>query len=113
MADEQAGVDEGAQRVFDALDDLMAIEDEGARARAISAVLREQQKLIKALSGIRRDYVLKRRAAKVSVRSLAAELHVSASTIQDIERGYSGSGKTRPRKEKDDGEGSGGAGSGA
>ncbi|MEV6738648.1 hypothetical protein AB0N14_17635 [Streptomyces sp. NPDC051104] len=108
MADEQAGVDEEAQRVFDALDDLMAMEDEGARARAISAVLRRQQDLIKRLSGVRRDYVLKQRAAKVSVRKLAAELEVSPSTIQDIERGYSGSGKTRPRKEKDDATGSGG-----
>ncbi|MFE7928342.1 hypothetical protein ACFU6S_06310 [Streptomyces sp. NPDC057456] len=27
---------------------------------------------------------------------------MSPSTIQDIERGYSGSGKTRPRKARDD-----------
>ncbi|MGO4756440.1 helix-turn-helix domain-containing protein [Streptomyces sp. 2MCAF27] len=98
MAEEQAGSEEEAQRVFDALDALEAMEDEGARARAISAVLREQQPRVKRLSDLRRAYVLKQRDAKVSVRNLAAELRVSPSTIQDIERGWTGSGKDRPRK---------------
>ncbi|MEU5834524.1 hypothetical protein ABZ820_12740 [Streptomyces diacarni] len=100
MAEEQAGVDEEAQRVFDALDSLVAMEDEGARARAISAFLRQQATVISRLSAIRRNYVLKQRDADVSVRKLAAELRVSPSTIQDIERNWHKGGRGRPRKEE-------------
>ncbi|WNI20357.1 hypothetical protein [Actinacidiphila sp. ITFR-21] len=83
--------------MFDALDALAAMEDPSARARAISAFLRQQQKRIKVLSELRREYVLAQRALKVPHRTLAAELGVSLATIQDIERGYSGSGRSRPR----------------
>lgn len=102
MAEEQAGGGEVARRVFDALEDLKAIADETARAREISAFLREYGPKIKELSDLRREFVLDQRRQKVSVRKLAAKINVSPSTIQDIERGYSGSGKTRPRKAKDD-----------
>ncbi|WP_019061751.1 helix-turn-helix domain-containing protein [Streptomyces prunicolor] len=103
MAEEQAGGGGEAQRVFDALQALKAIEDELARAREISVFLRAYGPAIKELSDLRRDYVLDQRQQQgVSVRKLAAKLNVSPSTIQDIERGYSGSGKTRPRKANDD-----------
>ncbi|MGA5497766.1 helix-turn-helix domain-containing protein [Streptomyces cinereoruber] len=102
MAEELAGDGEEAQRVFDALDALKDIEDEEARAREISKFLREYGPRIKELSDIRRAYVLDQRVQKTSVRALAAKLGVHPSTVQDIERGYSGSGKTRPRKVKDD-----------
>lgn len=105
MAEEMAGGGEVAQRVFDALAALAGIADEEVRAREISTFLRAYGPKIKELSDLRRDYVLEQRAQKVSVRKLAAKIGVSASTIQDIERGYSGSGKTRPRREKDDGGG--------
>ncbi|MGA5202751.1 helix-turn-helix domain-containing protein [Streptomyces variegatus] len=101
MAEEPAGGGEVAKRVFDALDALEAIEDETERAREISAFLREYGPRIKKLSDLRRTFVLEQRKT-VSVRKLAAKINVSPSTIQDIERGYSGSGKTRPRKAKDD-----------
>ncbi|MFI8075423.1 hypothetical protein ACIF85_42710 [Streptomyces sp. NPDC086033] len=100
MAEEQAGGGEVAQRVFDALEALKAIEDETARAREISVFLRHYGPKVKELSDLRRDFVLDQRAHKVSVRKIAATIDVSPSTVQDIERGYSGSGKTRPRKEK-------------
>lgn len=106
MAEENTGGGEVAQRVFDALDALEAIEDETVRAREISAFLREYGPRIKRLSDVRRAFVLKKRQT-VSVRKLAAEINVSPSTIQDIERGYSGSGKTRPRKARDDDDGPG------
>ncbi|MFC8889508.1 hypothetical protein ACFT54_09850 [Streptomyces cinereoruber] len=91
--------------MFDALDALKGIEDEEARAREISKFLRAYGPKIKELSDIRRAYVMAQRGQKISVRALAAKLAVSASTIQDIERGYSGSGKTRPRKAKDEDDG--------
>ncbi|WTW95449.1 helix-turn-helix domain-containing protein [Streptomycetaceae bacterium NBC_01309] len=98
MAEEQAVGGEVAQRVFDALEALKRIDDEAARAREISVFLRAYGPKIKELSDIRRDYVLDQRGQDVSVRKIAAEIGVSPSTVQDIERGYSGSGKTRPRK---------------
>ncbi|MEU6929003.1 hypothetical protein AB0A05_07545 [Streptomyces sp. NPDC046374] len=107
MADEQAGGGEVAQRVFDALEALKSIEDEALRAREISTFLRAYGPKIKELSDLRRDFVLGQRAQEVSVRKIATQIGVSPSTVQDIERGYSGSGKTRPRKEKD-GDGGGG-----
>ncbi|MET7694899.1 helix-turn-helix transcriptional regulator [Streptomyces sp. NPDC005483] len=103
MAEEEADGGGEAQRVFDALEALKAIEDETARAREISVLLRAYGPKIKELSDLRRDFVLDQRQQQgVSVRKLAAKIGVSPSTIQDIERGYSGSGKTRPRKTKDD-----------
>ena len=87
--------------MFDALEALKTMEDETARAREISIFLREYGPKIKELSDLRRDFVLAQRQKEVSVRKLAAKIRVSPSTIQDIERGYSGSGKTRPRKAKD------------
>jgi FixJ family two-component response regulator len=95
---EQADSGEEARQVFEALDALKAMTDEEARAREISAVLREQQPRLKELSELRRAYVLDQLAQKVSYRKIAAKLGVSPSTVQDIERGYSGSGKNRPRK---------------
>ncbi|WP_434593385.1 hypothetical protein [Streptomyces sp. A5-4] len=91
--------------MFDALEALKGIEDEEVRAREISTFLRAYGPKIKELSDIRRDYVLGQRRDEVSVRKLAVKIGVSASTVQDIERGYSGSGKTRPRKVRDDDDG--------
>ena len=83
--------------MFEALDALKALEDPAVRARAISLFLREQGPRIKELSEIRREYVLEQRALKVPHRKLATDLGVSLGTVQDIERGYSGSGRSRPR----------------
>ncbi|MFC9341437.1 helix-turn-helix domain-containing protein [Streptomyces sp. NPDC057020] len=102
MAEESAGGEEEARQVFEALDALKAMTDEAARARGISAVLKEQQPRLKELSALRRAYVLDQRAKNVSYRKIAAEIGVSSSTVQDIERGYSGSGRDRPRKAKHD-----------
>jgi hypothetical protein len=37
----------------------------------------------------------------VSYRRIAAALGVGLATVQDIERGYTGSGKNRPRKSEE------------
>ncbi|MFF0088227.1 helix-turn-helix domain-containing protein [Streptomyces canus] len=86
--------------MFDALESLKAIEDEADRAREISVFLRQYGPKVKELSHLRRDFVLDQREQMVSIRKIAAKIGVSPSTVQDIERGYSGSGKTRPRKEQ-------------
>ncbi|MET8609739.1 hypothetical protein [Streptomyces misionensis] len=96
MAEEQTGGEEEVRRVFDALDALEAMEDPKARARAISAFLREQQPRLRRLSALRRDYVLGERRAKVTRKKIADDIGVSPSTVQDIELGYTGSGRSRP-----------------
>ncbi|MEW2568385.1 hypothetical protein [Streptomyces sp. NPDC047070] len=119
MADEQAGAEEEVQRVFDALDGLKAIEDPKAQAKAITAFLKEQQSRMRELSRLRRAYVLGQRALKIPRWKIGEDIGVSASTVQDIEQGYSGSGRTRPPVKKakratsdDDGDdGAGGPGS--
>ncbi|WP_228994727.1 hypothetical protein [Streptomyces sp. DH8] len=104
MADEQAGGEEEVRHVFDALDALKAIEDPRARAKAISAFLKEQQPRLRELSELRRAYVRDQRKQKVPRWKIAEDIGVSASTVQDIEHGYSGSGRARPPKAKDDGD---------
>lgn len=98
MADREDGGEDGGEevrRVFDALDALEAMEDPRARAHAISQLLRVQHPRLKKLSALRREYVLQRRAEKATRRTIAEEIGVSPSTVQDIELGYSGSGKVR------------------
>ncbi|MFM9590757.1 helix-turn-helix domain-containing protein [Streptomyces scabiei] len=102
MAEEETGPEGEAERVIDALKALKEIEDPTARARAISAFLRAYQPVVSELSELRRAYVKGERDRKVPYRKIAADLSVSPSTVQDIERGYSGSGRDRPRKDDDE-----------
>lgn len=106
MAEEEA-VQEEARRVFDALDELVAMDDPEAQARAITRVLKDQPERNKRLKKIRQDYVKAQRDAKVPYRKIADALGVSLATVQAIESGYSGSGKDRPkstRKKTNDGD---------
>lgn len=91
---------EEAQRVIDAMDAVEAIADPEMRARAIGEVLADQEARAKRWRQQRREVVLEMRAQDppVSYRKIAARLGVSLRTVQDIEAGYSGSGKNRPRK---------------
>ncbi|MFZ4160488.1 helix-turn-helix domain-containing protein [Streptomyces griseoincarnatus] len=113
MAEDQPTGEEEVRRVFDALDALEAMHDPKARAAAISAFLREQQPRLRRLSELRRDYVLEQRARKVTRKQIAEDIGVSPSTVQDIEQGYSGSGRNRPptgkgrRRKSDSGDGNG------
>ncbi|MFG3371139.1 RNA polymerase subunit sigma-70 [Streptomyces sp. NPDC048156] len=89
---------EEAQRVFDAIDALKGIPDPIARARALTEVLKALPGQNKALKEARQSAVnelLQRPGA--SLRTVGAELGVSFSTVQDIAKGYSGSGKSRPK----------------
>jgi DNA-directed RNA polymerase specialized sigma24 family protein len=86
-----------AWRVLEAVRAVEDMEDPARRARAISEVLRAQAESGPKLKAMRREWVLGQRAAKVTYREIAEALGVSIATVQDIERGYSGSGKNRPR----------------
>lgn len=97
MAEEEP-IEEEAQRVVEALDAVEAMTDPLARARVISRVLKLQAERNKRLKEQRRQVVLELRSQNVSYRKIAAALGVAAGTVQDIERGYSGSGRDRPRK---------------
>ncbi|MFJ8921023.1 helix-turn-helix domain-containing protein [Streptomyces sp. NPDC102415] len=89
---------EEVQRVFDALDAVESMEDSLEKAQIISRLLRDQTERTKRLKEYRRRVVLHLRSQKVTYREIAESLGVSIGTVQDIERGYSGSGKNRPKK---------------
>lgn len=84
--------------MIDAMDAVEAMADPEARARAISEVLADQTKRGKRWKDLRRQVVLDLRAQDPPVphRKIATLLGISSSTVQDIERGYTGSGRNRP-----------------
>lgn len=97
---------EEAQRVIDAMNAVEAMTDPEQRAKAIGEVMADQAKRGKRWREMRRQVVLEMRAQDppVPYRKIAAALGVGLATVQDIERGYTGSGKNRPRaKEAVDG----------
>lgn len=89
--------DEEVQRVSEALDAVDRIEDPEARVRARNKVNAEHVKRNRDWQKERRQLVLDLRADKVPYRQIAERLDLSVATVQDIVRGYSGSGRTRPR----------------
>lgn len=86
-----------AQAVIDALDVLEEIDDPRVRAVAYSQVAAEQVRRSGMFRELRRQMVAEYREQGVSYRKIAQQLGVSLSVVQDIERGYTGSGKNRPR----------------
>ncbi|MGA5599576.1 hypothetical protein ACPCUF_00820 [Streptomyces griseoincarnatus] len=94
---EERDVTEEAQRVSEALQAIDEMDDPAQQARAITEVLRLQTAFTRTAKETRKAWVDQQRAAKVPYRVIAETLGVSISTVQDIERGYSGSGKNRPR----------------
>lgn len=94
MADDPT---EEAQKVFNALSEVEAIEDPVERAVAISEVLADHEERAPKLRDLRREAVLAMRAEGVSYRKIAARLKVSLGTVQSIERGHAGAWGTKPR----------------
>ena len=90
---------EEAQRVIDAMNAVEAMTDPEQRAKAISEVMADQAERGKRWREMRRQVVLEMRAQDppVSYRRIAKALGLGLATVQDIERGYTGSGKRRPR----------------
>jgi DNA-directed RNA polymerase specialized sigma24 family protein len=110
LAEKPDGTEE-ARRVTDALRAIEQMDDPARQARAITEVLKAQSDSAPTMKETRRTWVLGQRAKKVTYREIAETLGVSIGTVQDIERGYSGSGKNRPRtgRRKRGGEGTSGA----
>ncbi|MFC7791343.1 hypothetical protein [Streptomyces cinereoruber] len=90
---------EEVRRVLDALDQIEAMEDPVARARAVSELLKDQPGRNKRLRALRDDTVHRLREDGMSLRKIAAEVNTSLGTVQDILRGHSGTWSSRPRKE--------------
>ncbi|GGJ81910.1 hypothetical protein GCM10011583_11730 [Streptomyces camponoticapitis] len=97
--------EEEVRRVADALDEVERIEDPEARVRAKSAVMAAQVKRNREWSAERREMILKLNdeGRGLSYRQIADRLGCKLSTVQDVFRGYSGSGTARPKKESDGG----------
>lgn len=85
----------------EALDAVERIEDREERVRAMSQTMAAQVKRNREWQKERRALVLELREAEVSIRQIAARVGTSPSTVQDILRGYSGSGSHRPRKSEE------------
>ncbi|WP_328425985.1 helix-turn-helix domain-containing protein [Streptomyces sp. NBC_00443] len=88
--------DEEVQRVFDALDDVERIADPEARSRAQAQITAQTRERSKRWAEQRGALANQLQAEGESVRGIAARLGVSAATVQDLLRGYKGSGKDRP-----------------
>jgi lambda repressor-like predicted transcriptional regulator len=88
--------DEEVQRVSEALDAVESIPDREARVRAKSLVMAEQVKRNRTWQQERRDLVFELKDEGLSFRKIAARVGTSLATVQDILRGYTGSGSHRP-----------------
>lgn len=86
--------------MIDAMNAVEAMPDPVERAKVIGEVMADQADRGKRWREMRREVVLEMRAQDppVSYRKIAAALGIGLATVQDIERGYTGSGRDRPRK---------------
>lgn len=82
----------------EALDAVERIADPEARVRAMSQAMAQQVRRQAAWKEQRREVVQRLRDEGVTYRGIAERLSMSLATVQDILRGYSGSGTHRPRK---------------
>lgn len=94
--------DEEVQRVTNALDDVERITDPEARVRAKSQIMAAQVKRNREWAEERKQLVIELwdDGEGLSYRQIAARLDIKLSTVQDIFRGYTGSGTARPKAEK-------------
>lgn len=90
---------EEARRVIEAIDDLDLIEDPKARALAAGEVLARIPQKNKHLRELRQAAVLEMLAQPdASLRKVGEELGLNYSTVQDIAKGHTASGRNRARK---------------
>ena len=93
--------DEEVQRVFDALDDVERIADPEARSRAQVQITAETRERSAKWHAERAELARRMKDEEgESVRGIAKRLGVKPSTVQDLLRGYKGSGRNRPRAEE-------------
>lgn len=95
--------DEEVQRVFDALDAVERIADPEARSRAQAQITAQTRERSARWNAERAELAQQMKADGESVRGIAKRLGVKPGTVQDLLRGYKGSGTTRPKAEKPEG----------
>jgi DNA-directed RNA polymerase specialized sigma24 family protein len=92
--------DEEVRRVAEALDAVEQIADPEARVRAKSRIMAEQVRRNKNWAAERKEVVLRLyEKEQLSYRQIAARLDIKLATVQDIFRGYTGSGSHRPKSD--------------
>jgi DNA-directed RNA polymerase specialized sigma24 family protein len=94
--------DEEVRRVSDALDAVEQIADREERVRAQSRIMAEQIHRNRAWSKERSELIRELWADGdgLSYRQIADRLGIKLSTVQDVFRGYKGSGTVRPKVDK-------------
>ncbi|MEV4335746.1 helix-turn-helix domain-containing protein [Streptomyces sp. NPDC049590] len=96
--------DEEVQGVLDALDAVERIADPEERSRAQVQITAATRERAARWSAERAQLAHRLRDEEgESVRGIARRLGVTPSTVQDLLRGYKGSGQNRPRAEASDG----------
>lgn len=92
---------EEVRRVSDALDAIEQIADREERIRAQSQIMAEQIRRNKVWAQERSELIreLWDNGDGLSYRQIADRLGIKLSTVQDVFRGYKGSGTARPKKE--------------
>lgn len=95
--------EEEVRRVADALDVVEQITDREERVKAQSRIMAEQIRRNKAWSAERTALIreLWDDGNGLSYRQIADRLGIKLSTVQDVFRGYKGSGTARPKKAPD------------
>lgn len=89
--------DEEVQRVFDALDAVERIADPEARSRAQAQITTETRERSARWNAERGELARRLKEEEgESVRGIARRLGVKPATVQDLLRGYKGSGRNRP-----------------
>lgn len=94
--------DDHVRRASDTLDAVERIADREERVRTQSQIMAEQVRRNKVWSQERSALIRELWADGdgLSYRQIADRLGIKLSTVQDVFRGYKGSGTTRPKVEK-------------
>ncbi|WP_282204516.1 helix-turn-helix domain-containing protein [Kitasatospora fiedleri] len=90
--------DEEVQQVTEALDVVERIEDLEQRVRVKSRIMADQVRRNRVWAEERKQLIQQLHEGGLSYREIAARLEIKLSTVQDVFRGYTGSGTARPKK---------------
>lgn len=85
--------------MFDAIKDVERIADPEARSRARAQITARTRELSSQWNAERIELAQRMQSEGETVRGIAKRLGIKAGTVQDLLRGYRGSGKDRPRKD--------------